>query len=93
MRKRFYWQDISWYAISLIVPVKAYGSGGNVLTISADLAQVTGTCALVTFSLGSRSLIADLEVGADSVPGSRLNVEFDLSRAILVDPRRGLTLV
>ena len=71
---------------------KSDSSPDRSVTIVADLVQVTGTRALVTFNLGPHTLIADLEVGSDCVPGSRIAIDFDMSRAIFVDPGSGRTI-
>ncbi len=62
------------------------------VTIIADLVQVTGTRALVTFAIAGQTLIADLEVGPDCVTGGKIDVRFDINRAILFDPQTGQAL-
>ena len=58
----------------------------SVFHVTADLVQITGTRALVTFALDGNSVIADLEVGPDCVPGQMLALKFDMTKAVLIDP-------
>ena len=51
-----------------------------------SITQITGTRALVTFALDGNSVIADLEVGPDCVPGQMLALKFDMTKAVLIDP-------
>ena len=62
-------------------------AGRTTIDIVAGLVQVTGTRALVTFTLDGYPMIADLEVGTDCVPGKRIKIKFDMNRAILIDPQ------
>jgi multiple sugar transport system ATP-binding protein len=64
-------------------------TGRTTIEIVVGLVQITGTRALVTFTLGEQPMIADLEVGADCVPGKRIKIKFDMSRAILINPLSG----
>jgi len=57
-----------------------------VFHVTADLVQITGTRALVTFALDGNSVIADLEVGPDCVPGQMLALKFDMTNVVLIDP-------
>jgi multiple sugar transport system ATP-binding protein len=65
---------------------KAVAGRGRAAAV-VELVQITGTRVIVTLSLGPASLVADLESGAPLVPGQRLAIEFDSSRARLFDPQ------
>jgi len=67
-------------------------TGRTTIEIVVGLVQATGTRALVTFMLGGHPMIADLEVGADCVPGKRIKIKFNMSHAILIDPHSGNTI-
>ncbi len=62
------------------------------LEIVTEFVQITGTRALVTFTLGGNSMIADLEVGADCVPGKNIKIKFDMNRTMLIDPQSGIVI-
>jgi multiple sugar transport system ATP-binding protein len=62
-------------------------AGRTTIDIVAELVQVTGTRALITFTLDGQPMIADLEVGMDCVPGKRIKIKFDMNRAIFIDPQ------
>lgn len=62
------------------------------MEIVAGVVQITGTRAMVTFTLGGNPMIADLEVGKDCKPGYGIKVKFDMNKAILVDPQSGITI-
>jgi multiple sugar transport system ATP-binding protein len=64
----------------------------SIMEIVAGVVQITGTRALVTFTLGGNPMIADLEVGTDCRTGNSIKIKFDMNRAILVDPQSGITI-
>jgi multiple sugar transport system ATP-binding protein len=64
----------------------------SIMEIVAGVVQITGTRALVTFTLGGHPMIADLEVGPDCRPGNGIKIKFDMNRAILVDSQSGITI-
>jgi multiple sugar transport system ATP-binding protein len=64
---------------------KTAAAGHTRVDAVAELVQITGTRALVTFPLGGHAMIADLEVGPDCKPGERIALDLDMTRAAVFD--------
>ncbi len=62
------------------------------MNVKVDLVQVTGTRVIVTFRLGSTSVIADLEAGEPLNPGDDLTLGIDASRLLVFDPKTELRI-
>jgi multiple sugar transport system ATP-binding protein len=52
-----------------------------------DLVQPTGSRLYGTFMLGGQEVVAELGAHDVSRPGERVNLLFDMNRAILIDPQ------
>ena len=73
----------------IVRAAKAVQASHTYVSVPIDLVQVTGTRALVTVPLGGGSVIADLEVGPDCMPGSKIKLDFDTARMTIFDPQSG----
>jgi len=67
-------------------------AGQAQIPVVIELVQVTGTRALITFSLGHRIMVADLELGGDCKPGKRININLDMNRVVILDPQTERTI-
>ena len=61
-------------------------------TIVIDLIQPTGARSFVSFRLGEATVTAEFDAHAVLQPGERLPVDFDLNRAVLIDPETNRVL-
>jgi multiple sugar transport system ATP-binding protein len=55
-------------------------------TVIVDLVQPTGARSFVSFRIGDATVTAEFDAHAVSQPGERLHVDFDMNRAVLIDP-------
>jgi multiple sugar transport system ATP-binding protein len=55
-------------------------------SIVVDLVQPTGARSFVSFRLGDATVTAEFDAHAVLQPGKRLPVDFDMNRAVLIDP-------
>jgi multiple sugar transport system ATP-binding protein len=62
------------------------------MNATVDLIQVTGTRVIVTFSLGAKGLVADMEVGEPLSPGQAVAIEIEATRILLFDPHTKLRI-
>ena len=60
--------------------------------VQIELVQPTGSRTYITFPLGGQAVVAEVAAHDVQRPGERIDVDFDLNRAILVDPVTGLVL-
>ena len=56
------------------------------LGIVIDLVQPTGSRAYGTFKLGDTEVVAELDVHEVEKPGDRMELLFDMQRAVIIDP-------
>jgi multiple sugar transport system ATP-binding protein len=60
--------------------------GGHArVPVNVELVQPTGTRVHITFPLGGMSAVAELGAHEVQTPGERIMLDFDMSRAILID--------
>jgi multiple sugar transport system ATP-binding protein len=56
------------------------------LTIKVELVQPTGSRAYITFPLGKTAVMAELDSHDVHKPGETIELDFDMNRAVLIDP-------
>ena len=56
------------------------------LEVTVELVQPTGTRVQATLPLGGVSIIAELGAHEVSAPGERIQIDLDMTRAVLIDP-------
>ena len=57
--------------------------------MTVELTQPTGSRTFVTLSLGGSPIIAEVSAHDVQRAGERIELDFDLNRAILIDPASG----
>jgi multiple sugar transport system ATP-binding protein len=57
------------------------------VAVTVELVQPTGSRVHVTFPLGGKSLVAELESRDVSKPGEKISIDIDMTRAIVIDPQ------
>jgi multiple sugar transport system ATP-binding protein len=55
--------------------------------VIVELVQPTGSRVHVTFPLGGKSIVADMESRDVSRPGEKISVDIDMTRAVVIDPQ------
>jgi multiple sugar transport system ATP-binding protein len=66
---------------------KSVADGHVRLPVKVELVQPTGTRVHITFPLGGASAVAELGAHDVQTPGEKIMLDFDMSRAILIDSR------
>ena len=61
--------------------------GHSRVSVTVELVQPTGSRAHVTFPLGGKSLVAELESRDVSNPGEKISIDIDMTRAVIIDPQ------
>jgi multiple sugar transport system ATP-binding protein len=54
--------------------------------VKVELVQPTGSRAYITFPFGGTAVVAELDPHDVHKPGQRIDVDFDMTRAVLIDP-------
>jgi multiple sugar transport system ATP-binding protein len=67
----------------------AVRSGHARLTAKVELVQPTGSRAYITFPLGNAAMVAELDPHDVHKPGEMIDLDFDMNRAVLIDPETG----
>jgi len=67
-------------------------AGGHRLSATVDLVQPTGTRTYIQFRVGRSEVTAELAAHDVEQPGARVDLDVDMSRAILIDNRTELVL-
>jgi multiple sugar transport system ATP-binding protein len=56
------------------------------LSVKVELVQPTGSRAYITFPLGKTAVMAELDSHDVHKPGETIDLDFDMNRAVLIDP-------
>jgi multiple sugar transport system ATP-binding protein len=67
-------------------------AGHTRLSVKVELVQPTGSRAYITFLLGGVRVVAELDPHDVPSPGDLIDVDFDMNRAILIDPETNRVL-
>jgi multiple sugar transport system ATP-binding protein len=68
---------------------KTVAAGHAKVAVRIELLQPTGSRLHVTFPLGGAAAVAELEAHDAKVPGDKLALDIDMTRAIVIDPSSG----
>jgi len=60
--------------------------GHQRIGVTVELVQPTGSRAYITFPLGGVATVAELDSHAVQKPGEHIDLDLDMSRAVLIDP-------
>ena len=66
---------------------KSVAVGHARVPVTVELVQPTGSRVQVTFPLGGKSIVAELESRDVSKPGEKIIIDIDMTRAIVIDPQ------
>ncbi len=66
---------------------KSAAAGHARISVTVELVQPTGSRVHVTFPLGGASLVAELGAHDVSKPGEKVNIDIDMTRAVIIDPQ------
>jgi len=73
-------------------PAAAVAEGNVRYPVTIELVQPTGSRTYITFSLNKHPVVAEVAAHDVQRAGERIEVDFDLNRAVLIDPHTGLVL-
>ncbi len=70
----------------IMIAGKSVAADHSRVPVVIELVQPTGSRVHVTFPLGGTSVVADLDAHDASKPGSKVNIDIDMVRAVIIDP-------
>jgi len=71
---------------------KTVAKGHARVPVTIELVQPTGSRVHVTAPVGGSSIVAELGAHDASRPGEKMNLDIDMSRAVVIDPQSGKVL-